>query len=135
MESLTDTPIVDCQELCSLITCALDYSYNFGLAQLLSVENQVDADPNYEKTVEGLFDGRDIYFHDVENGAQLPLTKGKLLKAAFEYVKTYPELYSGIGGSDGYIPQVGMKILLIALYGWPMVATEIGTRFEKYLKF
>lgn len=134
-ESLTNAPIVDCQELCSLITCALDYSYQFGLGQLLSLDNPIEADPNYEQTVDSLFEGRDIFLHDVENGAQLHLTKDGLLKAAFEYAKAYPEKYSEIGGADGYIPQVGMKILLIALYGWPMVLTDVGTRYEKYLSF
>ena len=69
-----------------------------------------------------------------ENGRVLQLSKDKLLKAAFEYAKMYPNIYAEVGGADGYIPQVGMKILLVALYGWPMVMTEVGTRFERFLK-
>lgn len=134
-ESLTNAPVVDCQELRSLITCAMDYGYQFGLANLLAIENPIDADPYFEQTVDAIFDGRDIFFTDVENGKRFRLCKDSLLKAAYEYAKMYPEIYSEIGGADGYIPQVGMKILLCALYGWPMVATEVGTRFEKYLKF
>lgn len=134
-ESLTKAPVVDCQELRSLITCALDYGYQFGLANLLAIKNPIDADPYFEQSVEAIFDGRDIFFTDVENGKRFRLSKDSLLKAAFEYAKMYPEIYSEVGGADGYIPQVGIKILLCALYGWPMVAAEVGTRFEKYLKF
>lgn len=134
MESLTNKPVIDCQELRSLITCALDYGYQFGLGTLLTMENPIEADPYYELTMEGLFDGRNILFTDVENGKTFMLTKDNLLKAAYEYAQLYPEIYSDVGGADGYIPQVGMKILLMALYGFPMVATEIGTRFEKFLK-
>ena len=124
-ESLTKAPVVDCQELRSLITCALDYGYQFGLANLLAIKNPIDADPYFEQSVEAIFDGRDIFFTDVENGKRFRLSKDSLLKAAFEYAKMYPEIYS----------EVGIKILLCALYGWPMVAAEVGTRFEKYLKF
>lgn len=133
-ERLTDAPVIDCQEVRSLITSALDYGYRFDLGQMLAMGNPIEADPYYEVTVEGLFDGRDLFFTDIENGQVLQLSKDKLLKAAFEYAKMYPNNYAEVGGADGYIPQVGMKILLVALYGWPMVMTEVGTRFEKYLK-
>lgn len=133
-EQLIKSPVVDCQELRSLITCALDYSYQFGLAVLLTIENPISADPYFEQTVDALFDGRNIFFTDVENGERFRLDKDALLNAAYEYANMYPEIYSEVGGADGYIPQVGMKILLVALYGWPMVMTEVGTRFEKFLK-
>ncbi|WP_167761889.1 hypothetical protein [Barnesiella sp. WM24] len=133
-EQLTDMPVIDCQELQSLITSALDYGYQFDLGQMLAIGNPIEADPYYEATAEGLFDGRDLFFTDIENGRVLQLSKDKLLKAAFEYAKMYPNIYAEVGGADGYIPQVGMKILLVALYGWPMVMTEVGTRFERFLK-
>ena len=133
-EQLTDMPVIDCQELQSLITSALDYGYQFDLGQMLAIGNPIEADPYYEATAEGLFDGRDLFFTDIENGRVLQLSKDKLLKAAFEYAKMYPNIYAEVVGADGYIPQVGMKILLVALYGWPMVMTEVGTRFERFLK-
>lgn len=133
-EQLTDMPVIDCQELQSLITSALDYGYQFDLGQMLAIGNPIEADPYYEATAEGLFDGRDLFFTNIENGRVLQLSKDKLLKAAFEYAKMYPNIYAEVGGADGYIPQVGMKILLVALYGWPMVMTEVGTRFERFLK-
>lgn len=133
-EQLTDMPVIDCQELQSLITSALDYGYQFDLGQMLAIGNPIEADSYYEATAEGLFDGRDLFFTDIENGRVLQLSKDKLLKAAFEYAKMYPNIYAEVGGADGYIPQVGMKILLVALYGWPMVMTEVGTRFERFLK-
>ena len=134
MGSLTNSPVIDCQELCSLITSAMDYSYQFGLSNLLTIDNPVDADPFFEQTVSALFDGRDLCFTDIETGQKFQLNKEALMKAAYEYAEVYPDSYAEVGGADGYIPQIGMKILLGALYGWPEVATSVGDRFERYLK-
>lgn len=134
MASLTNSPVSDCQELCSLITSAMDYSYQFGLSNLLTIDNPVDADPFFEQTVSALFDGRDLCFTDIETGQKFQLNKEALMKSAYEYAGVYPDSYAEVGGADGYIPQIGMKILLGALYGWPEVATTIGERFERYLK-
>lgn len=133
-ESLTNSPIIDCQELCALITCALDFSYQFGMERLLVLENPVEADPYFEQTVDALFDGRDLFFHDTETGGRFQLNKETLMKAAYEYAEMYPEHYSEIGGADGYIPQIGIKILLIALYGWSEVFTEVSNRFERFIE-
>jgi hypothetical protein len=90
-ESLTNVPVVDCQELSSLITCAMDYGYQFGLANLLAIENPIDADPYFEQTVEAIFDGRDIFFTDVENGKRFRLSKDSLLKAAMNMPRCTPK--------------------------------------------
>lgn len=132
--SLTEIPIVDCQELCALLTCTLDFCYQFGLENLLVLENPIEADPYYEKTMEALFDGRDLYFHEPRKDNHFLLSKDSLMKAAFEYAEMYPDLYAEVGGADGYIPQVGMKILLIALYGLPAVVAEKADIFEKYIR-
>lgn len=132
--SSTNSPVIDCQELCSLVTSAMDYSYQFGLSSLLNLDNPVEADPYFEQTVSALFDGRDLCFTDIETGQNFKLNKESLMRAAYEYAMVYPDKYAEVGGADGYIPQIGMKILLGALYGWPEVATTIGERFERYLK-
>lgn len=132
--SLTNTNLIDCQELCALLTCTLDFCYQFGLEELLVLENPINADPYYEQTMEALFEGRDLFFREAKTGKQFHLNKGMIMKAAFEYAEMYPEHYSEIGGADGYIPQIGMKILLIALYGLPAVVAEKADIFEKYVK-
>ena len=121
MNPLTKTtiPTIDCQELLSLLTCALDYGYNFCLAEELAICNPIDGDVYYDEIVSALLDGRDIVFKD---------------NAAFEFAQEYPTIYSRVGGDDGYIPQVGLRILLIALYGWARVATDIGERFSNFIK-
>ena len=62
MNTLTKTtiPTIDCQELLSLLTCALDYGYNFGLAEELTICNPIDGDVYYDEVVSALLDGRDI---------------------------------------------------------------------------
>ena len=66
MNTLTKTtiPTIDCQELLSLLTCALDYGYNFGLAEELTICNPIDGDVYYDEVVSALLDGRDIIFKD-----------------------------------------------------------------------
>lgn len=132
--SLTNSPVIDCQELCSLITSAMDYSYQFGLSNLLTIDNPVEADPFFEQTVSALFDGRNLYFTDIETGQKFQLNKEALMKAAYEYAEVDPDSYAEIGGSDGYTPYIGMKILLGALYGWQELVATVGERFERYLK-
>ena len=132
--SLTNTHFIDCQELCALLTCTLDFCYQFGLEELLVIENPIDADTDFEQTMEALFEGRDLFFRENKNGNQFHLNKEMIMKAAFEYAEMYPEQYAEIGGADGYIPQIGMKILLIALYGLPMVIAEVNDIFEKYVR-
>lgn len=136
MDSLTKTtiPTIDCQELSSLITCALDYGYSFGFGEELELCNPIVGDIYYEEIVSGLFEGRPIEFKDKADNTIFTLTKDKLLKSAFEFAQEYPKIYSRIGDEDGYIPQVGLRILLVALYGWPRVATDIGTRFQQFIK-
>lgn len=132
--SLTNTHLIDCQELCALLTCTLDFCYQYGLEELLVLENPIDADPYFEQTMEALFEGRALFFHETTNGNQFRLSKEMIMKAAFEYAEMYPEQYAEIGGADGYIPQIGMKILLIALYGLPAVIAGIADVFEKYVR-
>ena len=136
MNTLTKTtiPTIDCQELLSLLTCALDYGYNFGLAEELTICNPIDGDVYYVEVVSALLDGRDIIFKDKADSSTKKLTYGGLLHAAFEFAQEYPRIYSRIGEEDGYIPQVGLRILLTALYGWARVATDIGERFSNFIK-
>jgi len=136
METFTTTTIhtIDCQELCALMTCALDYGYSFGFADELELCNPIEADIYFEQTMAALFDGRTLAFVDKANNSTLILTRDNLLKAAFEFAKKYPDIYSRVGGKDGYLPQVGMYILLVALYGWQKVATDIGPRFAHIVK-
>lgn len=114
MNTLTKTtiPTIDCQELLSLLTCALDYGYNFGLAEELTICNPIDGDVYYDEVVSALLDGRDIIFKDKADSSTKKLTYGGLLHAAFEFAQEYPRIYSRIGEEDGYIPQVGLRILL-----------------------
>lgn len=136
MNSLTKTtiPQIDCQELSSLMTCALDYGFAFGLGEKLVLCNPLEGDVYYEEIITGLIDGREIVFKDKADNTLIRLSYGTLLHAAFEFAQEFPDLYSDIGGSSGYIPQVGIRILLIALYGWPRVATDIGERFSNFIK-
>ena len=136
MNTLTKTtiPTIACQELLSLLTCALDYGYNFGLAEELTICNPIDGDVYYDEVVSALLDGRDIIFKDKADSSTKKLTYGGLLHAAFEFAQEYPRIYSRIGEEDGYIPQVGLRILLTALYGWARVATDIGERFSNFIK-
>lgn len=136
MNTLTKTtiPTIDCQELLSLLTCALDYGYNFCLADELTICNPIDGDVYYDEIVSALLDGRDIVFKDKADSSIKNLTYGGLLHAAFEFAQEYPKIYSRIGGEDGCIPQVGLRILLVALYGWARVATDIGERFSNFIK-
>lgn len=112
----------------------MDYSYQFGLSNLLTIDNPVDADPFFEQTVSALFDGRNLYFTDIETGQKFQLNKEAVMKAAYEYAEVDPDSYAEIGGSDGYTPYIGMKILLGALYGWQELVATVGERFERYLK-
>lgn len=125
--------VIDHNELCGLITCSVDYSYQMGIGEMLAIENPIEADPYYEKTFEELFNGRNIAFRDIETGAIIMLMKEKLLKAAFQFALVYPQEFKRIGGSDGYLPNVGMRILLTALYGWKRVLSDIGEKYRKYL--
>jgi len=136
MDTLTTTPIhiIDCQEVCALMTCALDYGYNFGLADELDLRNPIEADIYFEQTVAALFDGRALAFVDKADNSTLILTSDNLLKAAFEFAQKHPDVYSRIGGEDGYLPQVGVYVLLVALYGWQRVVTDIGSRFARIIQ-
>ncbi len=136
MDTLTTTIIqtIDCQELCALMSCALDYGYNFRLADELELCNPIEADIYFEQTMAALFDGRALAFVDKADNSTLVLTRDNLLKAAFEFAQKYPEIYNRVGGEDGYLPQVGVYILLVALYGWQRVATDIGPRFAHIIK-
>ncbi len=137
MDTLTTTTIhsIDCQELCALMTCALDYGYTtIGLAEGLELCNPIEADIYFEQTMAALFDGRALAFIDKADNSTLVLTRDNLLKAAFEFAQKYPEIYNRVGGEDGYLPQVGVYILLVALYGWQRVTTDIGPRFAHIIK-
>lgn len=136
MNSLTKTtiPQIDCQELSSLMTCAFDYGFAFGLGEEIELCNPIEGDVYYEDIISSLFIGREIVFKDKADNSHIRLSQNSILRAAFEFAQEFPDLYSDIGGSGGYIPQVGIRILLIALYGWPRFATDIGERFSNFIK-
>lgn len=125
--------VMNVRELESLMAVTLDYNYQMGFEKLLGICNQIQEDTFFDSTVGELFNGRPIVFEHKSAKKEKLLTGETLLKAADEFRTMYPEIYADIGGGDGYIPAVGTKILLVALFGWAQVATDIGDEFNMFL--
>ena len=125
--------VMNVRELESLMAVTLDYNYQMGFGSLLGICNQIQEDTFFDSTVGELFNGRPIVFEHKSAKKEKILTDEALLKAADEFRTMYPEIYVDIGGGDGYMPAVGTKILLVALFGWAQVATDIGDEFSRFL--
>lgn len=131
-----DTPennVINIRELGALLAVSLDSNYQSGMESLLDICNQVPEDTFFDATVEELFKGRPIIFNHQSQQKTVTLTSEKFLKSADEFREMYPDTFAQIGFSDGYIPAVGTKILLGALFGWAHVSTDIGDEFRAYL--